>query len=164
MGKNLTQCWALWQHMKALEVKGLLPGLQAFVLETPAQVRQLLYNGVQHTSGKGARQNSSNLSQMVAHSAAVAKRVSKHLSDRHPLSAQATQKGLVYTASHKSALVCSSGAKVGLKLLEDLRHVGVKMSTTHTSLLSLLKPAMASGISGGHLGSKKPCGSMWVNL
>lgn len=101
---------------------------------------------------------------MVAHGIAIAKRVSKRLSDRHPLSAQAMQKWMVYMANHKSAFICSSGAKVGLKLLEDLRHVGVRVFTATTSILSLLKPDMASGISGGHLGSKRTCGSMWVNL
>lgn len=37
--KNRTQCWAIWQYIKVLECKGMLPGLQAFDLETLAQVR-----------------------------------------------------------------------------------------------------------------------------
>lgn len=39
MGKNQTQCWAIWQYMKVLDVKGLLPGLQTIDLETLVQVR-----------------------------------------------------------------------------------------------------------------------------
>lgn len=37
---------------------------------------------------------------------------------------------LSYMASYKFVLVCSSGAKVDFKLLEDLRNVGVRMSTS----------------------------------
>lgn len=122
----------------------------------------MLCNDVQHRSGKGASQTRQSVSQTVEHGVAVAKKVSKSFHYRYQLSTRPYSKGLMYTTNYKSVLVCSSEAKVGLKLLEDLRYVGVRVPTTPTSILSLLKPAMASGISGRHLGSKKPCG--WLHV